>query len=144
MASIGGNVRVMAKFASHCAMAATPRAAARMRFGNISPSRTQTSGPHDAPKNTTNAFAATRAIGPHGSGRLMLSPLPLACVKASAMMPSESVMPAEPMSRIGRRPTLSTSAIAMNVTATFVTDVIVETRNDWLSSKPTACQSVVE
>ncbi len=65
-------------------------------------------------------------------------------MNAIAMMASDSVMPTDPVSRIGRRPTLSMSAIAMNVTATFVTDVMVETRNDWLSSNPTACQSVVE
>ena len=33
-------------------------------------------------------------------------------------------MPADPASRIGRRPILSTSAIATNVTSTFVTEVI--------------------
>ena len=53
-------------------------------------------------------------------------------------------MPAEPMSSSGRRPTLSISAMAMNVTATFVIEVMVETRNDWLSSNPTACHSVLE
>ena len=55
----------MRKFAIHCAAAATPSAAARMRLGNISPSSTQTSGPHVAPKKTTNRLAATRAMTPH-------------------------------------------------------------------------------
>ncbi len=65
-------------------------------------------------------------------------------MKASAITAREMVMPADPVSRIGRRPTLSIRAIAMKVTATLVTEVMVETRNDWLSSKPTACHSVVE
>ena len=62
VSSSGGNEIVMRKFAIHCAAAATPSAAARMRLGNISPSSTQTSGPHVAPKNTTNRLAAIRAI----------------------------------------------------------------------------------
>ena len=49
----------------HCAAAATPSARARIEFGKISPSNTQTSGPQLAPKKTTNRFAATSAIGPH-------------------------------------------------------------------------------
>ena len=60
------------------------------------------------------------------------------------MSPSVTAMPKEPVSRSGRRPILSMSAIAMNVTSTLVTDVIVEIMNDWLSSNPTACHSVVE
>ena len=43
-----GNVVVIAKFASHCAAAATARAAARILFGNISPSSTHTTGPQVA------------------------------------------------------------------------------------------------
>ena len=73
-----------------------------------------------------------------------MSPVPVDCVKASAMIPSVTAMPTEPMSRSGRRPTLSMSAMAMNVTSTLVTEVIVEIMNDWLSSNPTACHSVVE
>ena len=65
---------VTRKFAIHCAAAATPSAFPRILVGKISPSSTQTSGPQDAPKNTTNAFAATRAIGPHGFGRLTAPP----------------------------------------------------------------------
>ena len=81
---------------------------------------------------------------PHAPSSDTFSPLPVACVKAIAMSPSDTAMPAEPMSSSGRRPTLSISAIAMNVTATLVTAVIVETRNACDSSKPTACHSVVE
>ncbi len=43
----------MAKFASHCAAAATARPAARILLGNISPSSTQTTGPHVAPNEMT-------------------------------------------------------------------------------------------
>ncbi|GAB2940725.1 hypothetical protein GCM10027075_46530 [Streptomyces heilongjiangensis] len=38
---------MMAQLAIHCAEAATPRAAARMRSGNISPGNTHTTTPQD-------------------------------------------------------------------------------------------------
>ena len=66
-----------AKFAIHCAAAATPSALARIRFGNISPSSTQTSGPQVAPKQITNRFAPTSATMPHGFGRLTAPPAPV-------------------------------------------------------------------
>src|SRR6478736_6737934 len=65
---IAGNEIVMRKLAIHCAPAATPSALPRMRLGKISPRSTHTSGPHEAPKPTTNTFAATSAMGPHGAG----------------------------------------------------------------------------
>lgn len=65
-------------------------------------------------------------------------------MKASAIATSDTAMPAEPARSRGRRPTLSTSAIATSVTTTFVTAVIVETRNASESSNPTERHSVVE
>ena len=43
------------------------------------------------------------------------------------MMPSVTVMPSDPPSSIGRRPTLSTSRIATSVTSTLMIDVITVT-----------------
>jgi len=43
-----------------------------------------------------------------------------------------------------RRPTLSTSRIAMIVTTMFVTDVMTEVSRALDSSNPTDCHSVVE
>ena len=60
------------------------------------------------------------------------------------MVPSDSAMPVEPTSRMGRRPIRSTSAMAMSVTRMFVTEVITEMVKESLSSKPTERQSVVE
>jgi hypothetical protein len=44
---------VTTKFAIHCAAAATASAAARSQFGKISPSSTQTTGPHVTANDTT-------------------------------------------------------------------------------------------
>ncbi len=60
------------------------------------------------------------------------------------MSPSDTVMPAEPTSSMMRRPTLSTSRIAMTVATMFITEVMVEVSSACDSSKPTDCQSVVE
>ena len=51
-AAIGGNEVDTTKLAIHWAAAANARAAARIRLGNISPSRTHTTGPQDIPKKT--------------------------------------------------------------------------------------------
>ncbi len=115
-----------------------------MRGGKISPSSTHTSGPHDAPKKITKRFAATSAIGPHGFGSDTSPPVLEAKLNASAITPSDIAMPTDPVSRIGRRPTLSTSRMATIVTTTLVTDVITVISRELLSVKPTAFQSVVE
>src|SRR5699024_7784525 len=133
----------------HCAAAATDRAAARIRFGNISPSSTHTSGPQLAPNPTTNTFALISAISDHGSpSSAVASPSgPVAIVaneNATAISPSDSVISNDPASRIGRRPTLSTSRIATLVTTLFVTEVITVIVNGSDSSKPTERHSVVE
>src|SRR5690349_18711752 len=88
---MAGNEIVMRKFAIHCAPAATPRALPRMRLGKISPSSTHTSGPHDAPKPTTNTFAATSAMGPHGAGSVTAPSAPVSeKTNDSAMSPSDT------------------------------------------------------
>src|SRR5699024_6413387 len=87
-----------AQFAPHCAAAATARAEARILLGNISPSSTHTSGPQVVPKNITKAFAEIRATVDHGSGSAIVS-VPGATSpkeKASAISPSDTVIPAEP------------------------------------------------
>lgn len=146
MLDSAGKVAETAQFAAHCAAAATASAEARIRLGNISPSSTQTSGPQVVPKNITKAFAATSATVDHGSGRVMESAPGAISPKenASAIRPRETVMPAEPTSSISRRPTLSTSRIAMIVATMFITEVIVLVSSAWDSSKPTDCHSVVE
>ena len=139
-----GKVTVMAQLATHWPAAASPSAAARMRLGNISPSSTHTTGPHDMPNATTNRLAATRATGPS---------MPLSCgtpftcgavPKMTAMVASVSVIPAEPMSSRGLRPILSISMIAITVVRMFTTEVMTVMRNDELSSKPTASHSTFE
>ena len=56
-----GKLTVMIQFATHWPPAASDSAAARIRFGNISPSSTQTTGPQDMPNATTNRLAAISA-----------------------------------------------------------------------------------
>src|SRR5690348_992912 len=127
----GGNVVVTTKFVSHWAAAATDRAAPRMRLGNISPSSTQTTGPQVAPNETTNRLAPTRAMpfqGEPSCGVCVPSDAVVitAWVNDSVIAPSDSAMPTDPTSSRIRRPILSTSRIAITVTATLVTDVITE------------------
>ena len=61
MSLSGGKLTVTIQFATHWPPAASDSAAARIRFGNISPSSTQTTGPQDMPNATTNRFAAISA-----------------------------------------------------------------------------------
>ena len=72
LASITGKVMVMAKLAIHCALAATARAAPRIRLLNISPNNTHTTGPQLKPKNTTNKLAIISANVPMLSLRASL------------------------------------------------------------------------
>ena len=81
-----------------------------MRFGNFSPSSTQTTGPHDMPKATTKRLAATRATGPatRSSPGVMVpsaAVVVLAMPKMTAIVASVIVMPIEPMMSSGLRPT---------------------------------------
>src|SRR5690606_17039078 len=144
-----GNVVEMKKFDNHCAAAATASAQARIEFGNISPSSTHTNGPQLTPKAMTKTFAHTSAIVDQGAASSAVE-LPssavtiVALANATAIRPSETTMPAEPASSIGRRPTRSTSRIATIVTTMFVTEVITVIVSASDSSKPTERHSVVE
>ncbi len=60
------------------------------------------------------------------------------------MAPSETAMPMEPASRMGRRPIRSTRAMATSVTRMLVMDVATEMVSESFSWKPTAFHSVVE
>ena len=96
-----------------------------MRLGNISPSSTHTTGPHDMPNATTNRFAAISAITPEAPGRLGLPSGPsVALAKMTDIVMSVTAMPDDPMSSSGLRPILSISAIAISVVSTLITDVI--------------------
>ena len=115
-----------------------------MRFGNISPSSTHTTGPHDMPNATTNRLAATSAIGPAAPARCGWPSITGAVPKITAIVPSVTAMPIEPISSSGLRPILSISAIAMSV----VSDV--RHRGDHgdderlALAEPTACHSTFE
>ena len=96
-----------------------------MRLGNISPSSTQTTGPHDMPNATTNRFAAISAMMPVPSGRLGMPSAPsVALAKMTDMVSSVTAMPVDPMSSSGLRPILSISAMAISVVSTLITEVI--------------------
>ncbi len=62
----------------------------------------------------------------------------------TAIVPSVTAMPTEPISSSGLRPTLSISAIAISVVAMLVTEVITVMTNAWLSPNPTASHSTLE
>src|SRR5690606_6902521 len=92
-----GNVVDTAKFASHCAAAATASALARTRLGNISPSSTHTSGPHVAPNPTMKRFANSSAMNDHGWGSETPASVVVANENDSAIMPSEIAMTTDPV-----------------------------------------------
>ena len=78
MSSSVGKLAMIAKLATHWAAGGQAEgAAARIRFGNISPSSTQTTGPQDMPNATTNRLAAISAIEarPRCGCRLPAAPL---------------------------------------------------------------------
>ena len=62
-----GNVSDTMKLAIQLAITPMESAAARILFGNISPSKTHTIGPHVAAKNATYVFNAMTAIQPAGA-----------------------------------------------------------------------------
>src|SRR5882757_9410465 len=138
-----GNDTVIAQFAAHWPAAARPSAAALMRLGNISPSSTHTTGPHDMPNATTNRLAATNATGPATSPSTGFPSTSGAVPKITAIVPSVTAMPVDPTSSSGLRPTLSISAIAINVVRMLMIDVITVMTNDELSVNPTASQSTL-
>ena len=125
-------------------------AAARIEFGNISPSKTQTIGPHVAAKKATKRFSETTATMPRLSDRIGLptvdsaTPAPAtifgAVAKTTASVPSVAAIPNEPTSRSGLRPTRSIRRIATIVKTTLTMLMIVEVLKASVSSKPTEAQ----
>src|SRR3954466_6314471 len=140
-----GKLVEIAQLAIHWADAATARAEARIWLGNVSPSMTHTTGPHDIPKKNTNAFAARSATGPAAPCRTGWPLAPVAAVpKIAAITPSVTVIPAEPTSSNGFRPTLSINAIARSVVTMLTALVITVIASELLSLNPTACQRTLE
>src|SRR6476620_3509324 len=157
-----GKLTVMIQLATHWPPAARDRAGARIRSGDLSPSRTQTTGPQDMPNATTNRLAAISAVVPEElpktavvrSGvlsvmfcsvhRLLTVVHADALPKMIAIVPRVIVMPIDPMISNGFRPIRSIVAIAISVVSTLMVAPISEMMNDWLSSKPTACHSTFE
>src|SRR6476620_5430093 len=143
-----GKLTVTTQLATHCAPAANDNAMARIRFGNISPSSTQTTGPHDIPKATTNRVAATRATSADAEPRMAVlrsgvlsamfvaSQLAVTAVQAdavpkmTAMVAKVIVIPAEPMISSGFRPIRSMVAIAINVVRILIVAEITVMTND--------------
>ncbi|KEF02634.1 hypothetical protein DF17_33025 [Streptomyces rimosus] len=111
---------MMAQLAIHCAQAATPSAAARILFGNISPRKTHTTTPQDRAKKSTKEWAAIRATVPCAVGSVS----PVFDAKAHASRASETAIPAEPISASGRRPILSTKIIAITVPMMLMIEVV--------------------
>src|SRR5664279_1481814 len=70
MAARVGKLTVMIQLATHWPPAASDNAAPRIRFGNISPSRTQTTGPQDMPNATMNRLAAISATVPEADPKI--------------------------------------------------------------------------
>jgi len=126
-----GKPAVMAQLAIHWAEAATPRAA-RMRLGNISPRKTQTTTPHERAENRTKVWAPMSATVPSVFGRVRLPPVPVLWEKAQATRPWEIAMPAEPTRARGLRPTRSTKSIAITVPMMLMIDVVKEFRHTML------------
>src|SRR5882757_790119 len=143
MLASGGNVTEMMKLAIHCAAAATASATARILLLNISPSITQTTGPQEQPKNTTNRLNATTAIGP-APPRCGSPSTTGAVPKMIASVSRQTNWPAAPTSSSGLRPIRSTSAMAMIVVRMLVTEVITPVSSASCSVNPTDCQSTVE
>ncbi|PSK42770.1 hypothetical protein B0E38_07913 [Streptomyces sp. 111WW2] len=113
----------MAQLAIHCAEAATPSAAARIRLGNISPRKTHTTTPHDRAKKRTKTWAAIRATQPWVAGSF---PSTRSKEKAQASSASPITMPTEPIRASGLRPTRSTKIIAITVPTMLMIDVVNE------------------
>ena len=131
-----GKLTVTSQFATQFVMVPTASAAARMRGGNISPSSTHSTTPHEAAKNSTNALAEISATTPQLGGSTASSPTTCAKLNAQPVTASEIAMPMEPMTSSGFRPILSTSAMAMNVPMMFTIEVNRLSSSELLSSMP--------
>src|SRR5271165_965553 len=135
---------MIVQLAIHCTPDANPSAADRMRLGNISPSSTHRTGPHETAYAITNTSAATSAITPEATSRSGRPWTVDAPVKTTVMVASINAIPADPASNSGLRPTLSISAIATSVIRTLTPVVTNAMVNDDFSPNPTASQSTSE
>src|SRR5271166_4670452 len=129
---------MIVQLAIHCTPDANPSAADRMRLGNISPSSTHRTGPHETAYAITNTSAATSAITPEATSR---SGRPLtvdAPVKTTVMVASINAIPADPASNSGPRPARSISAMATVVTSTSAPALTNAIANNDFSPNPTA------
>src|SRR4029453_514033 len=102
-----------AEFATHLVAPDTASAAPRIRLGNISPSSTHITGPHETAKATTYRLAATRPVTAATWLRIggPLGPTP-ALAKTRLTTARGQAKPAGPASSNGLRPARSMSAIA--------------------------------
>src|ERR1017187_219797 len=112
----GGKGVETTQLATHCAPAANDSAAARILFGNDSPSSTHTTGPQDIPNANTNTLAAISAIGlgaPGRTGSAPIGPEPfsVAVPNTTASAPRVTAMPIEPIISSGLRPKRAVEAI---------------------------------
>src|SRR5512144_2694691 len=126
------------KLATHCMAALTASAEALIMLLNISPSRTQVTGPHEKPKQNTYTLAAISATSPASSLRTGKPSASTGDVpNTHAMIPKVTTIPSEPASNSGLRPNLSMKAIATNVVTILVTPVIIVTISAFSSVNPT-------
>src|SRR5450432_1057262 len=144
----GGKVVEITQLATHCAPAANDSAAARILFGNDSPSSTHTTGPQDIPNAKTNTLAAISATGlatPTNAGVGPIGPVvSLAVPNTTASVPRVMAMPIEPIISSGLRPKRSIEAIATSVVTMFTAPVITVISSELLALNPAACHSTLE
>ena len=130
--------------ASQFAAAHTDSATPRIRLGNISPSSTHTTGPHDTANATTNRFAPISVTGPHTPSSWGAPSTMRAVEKPMLTITRLTNMPTEPVSSSLRRPTRSMRTIATTVAATLMKELSTDSPNAADSSKPTDSHNEVE
>src|ERR1700694_5802800 len=140
----GGKLVETTQLAIHCAPAATDSAAARILFGNDSPSSTHTTGPHDIPNANTYTLAASSATGLAAPVSTGMPPFSVAVPNTTVSAPRGTAMPIEPIISSGLRPKRSIEAIATRVVTTFTTPVITVMISESLSVNPAACHTHLE
>src|SRR5450631_3007731 len=144
----GGKVVETSQLATHCAPDANDSAAARILFGNDSPSSTHTTGPQDIPNAKTNTLAAISAIGLAAPTRTGIGPIgpvfSAAVPNTTASVPRVTDMPIEPIISSGLRPKRSIEAIATSVVTMFTAPVITVMISESLSVNPAACHKTLE
>src|SRR5690606_37741821 len=104
---------------------------------------THTTGPHEKPKQQTYRLAAISAMTAGVPVSLSWPSTTGTPQKMIDTVASVMIIPADPSSSSGLRPILSITAIAINVVATFTTEVMTVTHRASASLKPTACHSVL-